>query len=665
MVQGSRLDRKPIRSGIRYWSKVRDPSLPTGNSGQIKTYQWILCLETKSWDAFLVVKYAGMIFRRLAFNASAPSNHLSTTRKPSLGNIILGATTFLLAFSLLFIYHSHISADKIENENLLNKLTAIRKTLSRSDLSDQLGRHAGSNAVQNALRITGPLPLLEDTIAKLADRASSVTSMQQDNGGNNSEQQFISKGHDSNQDASIKQKRNDKITNIEITKNNQKELEGLPIKSSSISPNLRGHELSSNDVRKNEDVPTLKKASNEPFIAQDKTLSSGIGAAALGQDTVLLIIASAGRPQYLQRCLAKVIQFHPLGSAAILVSEDGNSPEVARVVQEARENLHQRHKEANVQWNTPLQHVHHIATAQERGENGYFALSAHFKYALQEAFNHPPLYIESVTSAPPPASPSINRVIILEEDLEIANDFYEYFGALSSLLDRDMQLLCVSAWNDNGQRQLVRDPQALMRSDFFPGLGWMLSRRIYEELITKWPRAYWDDWLREPPQRKGRHCIHPEISRTFHYGKMGVSASQYQNQYLDHIQLNTQYVPFGTLDLSYLEEKQWEDTYLTQVRNAEQVSREQFDQLVPNRQRLELPLQHQAGQTTPGNSKASPIHPIKEYKVEYIGNRGFESVAHWAGVMDNIKANVPRTAYKGIVSLWVGEVKLHLVPRGI
>ena len=45
-------------------------------------------------------------------------------------------------------------------------------------------------------------------------------------------------------------------------------------------------------------------------------------------------------------------------------------------------------------------------------------------------------------------------------------------------------------------------------------------------------------------------------------------------------------------------------------------------------------------------------------------NAGFEKLARWAGVMDNIKANVPRTAYKGVVSLWIGSSKLHLVPKG-
>ena len=35
------------------------------------------------------------------------------------------------------------------------------------------------------------------------------------------------------------------------------------------------------------------------------------------------------------------------------------------------------------------------------------------------------------------------------------------------------------------------------------------------------------------------------------------------------------------------------------------------------------------------------------------------------GVMDNIKANVPRTAYRGIVELWAADAKLYLVPSGL
>ncbi len=57
-------------------------------------------------------------------------------------------------------------------------------------------------------------------------------------------------------------------------------------------------------------------------------------------------------------------------------------------------------------------------------------------------------------------------------------------------------------------------------------------RRIWNELKPKWPRAYWDDWLREPAQRQGRHIIRPEVCRTLHFGARGVSNSQFSEVFL-------------------------------------------------------------------------------------------------------------------------------------
>ena len=139
---------------------------------------------------------------------------------------------------------------------------------------------------------------------------------------------------------------------------------------------------------------------------------------------------------------------------------------------------------------------------------------------------------------------------------QISPDFFDYFAATAPLLeDPDENLLAVSAWNDNGQvrrdnslplfphliqfgsisRYLsclfshpshlgllssstslyfrlptclphcqdrhVSDARAVYRSSFFPGLGWMMTSQLWQELGPKWPQAYWDDWLREPPQQ--------------------------------------------------------------------------------------------------------------------------------------------------------------------
>ena len=77
---------------------------------------------------------------------------------------------------------------------------------------------------------------------------------------------------------------------------------------------------------------------------------------------------------------------------------------------------------------------------------------------------------------------------------------------------------------------VAKDIARVERSDFFGGLGWMLSRRIWEELGPKWPDAYWDDWLREPEQRRNRHVVRPVVCRTFHVkSTRGTSGGQYSH----------------------------------------------------------------------------------------------------------------------------------------
>jgi alpha-1,3-mannosyl-glycoprotein beta-1,2-N-acetylglucosaminyltransferase len=102
-------------------------------------------------------------------------------------------------------------------------------------------------------------------------------------------------------------------------------------------------------------------------------------------------------------------------------------------------------------------------------------------------------------------------LLFLEEDLEIAPDFFNYFEAVTPLMNRDPSIYCVSAWNDHGQRGRVKDNRALYRTDVMPGLGWYLNSKIGLELAPKWPMTNWDDWMRLPGIKNGRSCIYPEV----------------------------------------------------------------------------------------------------------------------------------------------------------
>ena len=134
----------------------------------------------------------------------------------------------------------------------------------------------------------------------------------------------------------------------------------------------------------------------------------------------------------------------------------------------------------------------------------YRKLARHFGWAFETIFKNR----------------NVTNILVLEDDLEVAPDFFGYFSALIPVLLADPTLLSVSAWNDNGQEKFVDggDAAEVLRSDFFPGLGWVLTRELWNEFggtrASFAPGGYWDDWMRLPEQRKGRHVLRPEVRGT-------------------------------------------------------------------------------------------------------------------------------------------------------
>jgi len=235
--------------------------------------------------------------------------------------------------------------------------------------------------------------------------------------------------------------------------------------------------------------------------ANSSSSSSGSNTAALLQqpqyqgETPLLLF-TCRRAEYLRQTLQDIKMYLPNDcriGCPIIISQDGNDASVESVV----------HEFQNANPSIPILHYQHIPDSHLR-KSPYKELAIHYKWALQKVFDRP--VFDSVKEA--------KRVIILEEDLHLAPDFFSYFERLAPLLDNDESLLAVSAFNDNGLVGKVKDARRVLRSDFFPGLGWMMTRQLWEtELSQKWPDGYWDDWLRLPAQRQGRHVLRPEVSR--------------------------------------------------------------------------------------------------------------------------------------------------------
>lgn len=137
--------------------------------------------------------------------------------------------------------------------------------------------------------------------------------------------------------------------------------------------------------------------------------------------------------------------------------------------------------------------------------------------------------------------------------MDVARDCLAYFRAMLPLLERDPTLLAASAFNDNGGTpRLVADPLALHRSDFFPGLGWLLTASLWHELAPKWPIGFWDDWLREPAQRQGRATIRPELSRTHTFGAVGSSGGQFYAAHLAHNRISDGAANWARFDIAQL-----------------------------------------------------------------------------------------------------------------
>ncbi|XP_015579636.1 alpha-1,3-mannosyl-glycoprotein 2-beta-N-acetylglucosaminyltransferase [Ricinus communis] len=311
-----------------------------------------------------------------------------------------------------------------------------------------------------------------------------------------------------------------------------------------------------------------------------------------------VVIMACNRADYLERTVKSILKYQTSVASKypLFISQDGSHPEV-------------RSKAMSYDQLIYMQHIDSEPVHPDRpGELiAYYKIARHYKWALDQLFyKH-----------------NFSRVIILEDDMEIAPDFFDYFEAAAAVLDKDKSIMAVSSWNDNGQKQFVYDPYALYRSDFFPGLGWMLTKSIWNELSPKWPKAYWDDWLRLKENHKGRQFIRPEVCRTYNFGEHGSSLGQFFKQYLEPIKLNDVQVDWKSMDLSYLMEDKYPTFYANILKNAKPVY---------------------------GNDAVLKAYNIEgDVRIQYKDQADFERIASQFGIFEEWKDGIPRTAYKGIV----------------
>ncbi|XP_015120792.1 alpha-1,3-mannosyl-glycoprotein 2-beta-N-acetylglucosaminyltransferase [Diachasma alloeum] len=364
-----------------------------------------------------------------------------------------------------------------------------------------------------------------------------------------------------------------------------------------------GTQVSPENHLKNEGTSQLEKLRG---LATSKPLN--------GAPVIPVIVFSCNRVT-VRRCLDQLIKLRPSAEQfPIIVSQDCNHQQTSDVIRSFGEKV--------VHIQQPDQSDIDIPP-REKKFKGYFKIARHYGWALNQVF------LEF----------GFETAIIVEDDLDIAPDFFEYFLGTYPLLIADKSLWCISAWNDNGKLSLVdtHAPHLLYRTDFFPGLGWMLTRELWLELSPKWPKAYWDDWIRQPEQRKDRACIRPELSRTRTFGKIGVSNGLFYEKHLKFIKLNDQSVPFTKMNLTYLLKSNYDIDFMNGVYQTTVVS---FPEL-----------------------KGGNIIASGPVRIPYFNRISYKTTAKMLGLMDDFRSGVPRTGYRGVVTFFYNNRRVHLAPN--
>ena len=139
----------------------------------------------------------------------------------------------------------------------------------------------------------------------------------------------------------------------------------------------------------------------------------------------------------------------------------------------------------------------------------------------------------------------------------------------------------------------------------------MITDRLWDELRHKWPKSYWDDWMREPAQRQGRACVRPEVPRTRTFGKKGVSNGMFFEKHLKFIHLNDKPVSFMKMDMNYLLRENYDKAFVDRVYSCPEVTYAQLK-----------------GGKTEGNGCL---------RIQYVTKDGFKRTAKMLGLMEDLR----------------------------
>eukprot|EP01080_Neovahlkampfia_damariscottae_P000704 gene704-8956_t len=258
-----------------------------------------------------------------------------------------------------------------------------------------------------------------------------------------------------------------------------------------------------------------------------------------------IIILTHSRYQYLSKSLNSLLKLPGLSQFSLIISQDGYDRTIKTGVNELRKVL-----------TTVFKKFYHFQKPHPSGKKQSQYIADHYKFILDKVFK----------------KMKFSRAIILEDDMIFSKDFLNYFDQTSKILDMDHTVWCVSSWNDLGYPHLVsNNPNKLYRTQYFPGLGWMLNQDLWKELSDDFPNDMWDDWMRYPSVHKNRDCIVPEISRNKNIGVVGanMNAVSFKEKLEKTVFYRGEIFDFG--DLSYLLNYQYEENFKKLVEKSTRI----------------------------------------------------------------------------------------------
>ncbi len=167
----------------------------------------------------------------------------------------------------------------------------------------------------------------------------------------------------------------------------------------------------------------------------------------------------------------------------------------------------------------------------------------------------------------------------------------------------------------------------------------MLGTSLWRELKAEWPRAFWDDWMREPAQCKGRSSVVPEVSRNANFGQeRGASGNEDPMwAHVSRVAKNEVFVNFSERQLA----KELE--------------------LVAYRERLETRVERSAVLTSLAD--AVPLSALaRDSRVAYANQAELGDMLSFLGLAP-LSHGMPRASFDGVIQLRGGRNHmLFIVP---